>query len=144
MDIYGELKISSVLNIIERLQILNILEICYLYNLLWKYVKKYVSIQASNFLFVSSALKEQSKYVILLVTMFDHITYQHICHLIIIKHTALCKANIGTEHKNKCSQSSQQHCNGSVPTLFLQICSFGTPWITLIDNIGELEKNLSR
>jgi hypothetical protein len=33
MEIYGELKISSVLNIIERLQIPNILEICYLYNL---------------------------------------------------------------------------------------------------------------
>jgi hypothetical protein len=57
MDIYGELKISSVLNIIERLQIPNILEICYLYNLLWKYVKKYISIQASIFLFVSSVLK---------------------------------------------------------------------------------------
>jgi hypothetical protein len=42
MDIYGELKISNVLNIIEGLQIPNILEICYLHNLLWKYVKKYI------------------------------------------------------------------------------------------------------
>jgi hypothetical protein len=58
MDLYGELKISSVLNIIERLQSPQILEICYSYNLLWNYVKKYISIQASIFLFVSSVLKE--------------------------------------------------------------------------------------
>jgi hypothetical protein len=33
MDIYGKLEKSTVLKIIERLQIPNILEICYLYNL---------------------------------------------------------------------------------------------------------------
>jgi hypothetical protein len=33
MDIYRILEKSRVLNIIERLQIPNILEICYLYNL---------------------------------------------------------------------------------------------------------------
>jgi hypothetical protein len=56
MDIYGKLEKSRVLNIIERLQIPNILEICYLCNLQWKYVKKYISIQASIFLFVSSVI----------------------------------------------------------------------------------------
>jgi hypothetical protein len=60
MDIYGKLEKSRVLNIIERLQISNILEICYLCNLQWKYVKKYISIQASIFLFVSSVLKLKS------------------------------------------------------------------------------------
>jgi hypothetical protein len=59
MDIYRKLEKSRVLNVTERLQIRNNLEICYLYNLQWKYVKKYihVSIQASIFLFVSSVLK---------------------------------------------------------------------------------------
>jgi hypothetical protein len=33
MDIYRKLEKRRVLNIIERLQIPNILEICYLYNL---------------------------------------------------------------------------------------------------------------
>jgi hypothetical protein len=33
MDIYGKLEKSKVLNIIERLQIPDILEICYFYNL---------------------------------------------------------------------------------------------------------------
>jgi hypothetical protein len=33
MDIYSKLEKSRVLNTIERLQIPNILEICYLYNL---------------------------------------------------------------------------------------------------------------
>jgi hypothetical protein len=36
-----------VLNIIEGLRIPNILEICYLYNLFWKYIEKYISIDAS-------------------------------------------------------------------------------------------------
>jgi hypothetical protein len=40
MDVYRKLEKSRVLNIIEGLQIPDILEICYLYNLLWKYVKK--------------------------------------------------------------------------------------------------------
>jgi hypothetical protein len=44
MDIYRKLEKSRVLNIIEDLQIPDILEICDLYNLLWKYVKKYISI----------------------------------------------------------------------------------------------------
>jgi hypothetical protein len=57
MDIYRKLGKSRVLNFIERSQIPNILGICYLYNLQWKYVKKYRSIQASSFLFVSSVLK---------------------------------------------------------------------------------------
>jgi hypothetical protein len=61
MDIYRKLEKSRVLNIIERLQIPNILEIWYLYNLQWKYVKKYISIQASIFLFVSSVLNESVK-----------------------------------------------------------------------------------
>jgi hypothetical protein len=54
MDIYRKFEKSRVLNIIEDLQIPDILEICYLYNLLLhvKYVKKYTSIQASIFLFV--------------------------------------------------------------------------------------------
>jgi hypothetical protein len=52
MDIYRKLEKSRVLNIIEDLQIPDILEICYLYNLLWKYVKKYISIKVSIFLFV--------------------------------------------------------------------------------------------
>jgi hypothetical protein len=52
MDIYRKLEKGRVLNIIEDLQIPDILEICYLYNLVWKYVKKYLSIQASIFLFV--------------------------------------------------------------------------------------------
>jgi hypothetical protein len=58
MDIYGKFGNSSVLNIIEGLQIPNtgILEICYLHNLLRKYVKKYISSQASIFWFVSSVL----------------------------------------------------------------------------------------
>jgi hypothetical protein len=62
MDIFMKLEKSSVLNIIEGLQIPNILEICYmyLYNLLWKYVK-YISIQASIFLFVSSVLKGNTR-----------------------------------------------------------------------------------
>jgi hypothetical protein len=34
MDIYGKLEKSGVLNIIEGLQVPNILEMCYLYNLL--------------------------------------------------------------------------------------------------------------
>jgi hypothetical protein len=51
MDIYRKLEKTRVLNI-EDLQIPDILEICYLYNLLWKYVEKYISIQASIFLFV--------------------------------------------------------------------------------------------
>jgi hypothetical protein len=49
MEIYRKLEKSRVLNIIEDLKIPDILEICYLYNLLWKYVKKYISIQASIF-----------------------------------------------------------------------------------------------
>ena len=57
MDIYRKLEKSRVLNVTERLQILNNSEICYLYKLQWKYVKKYISIQASIFLFVSSVLK---------------------------------------------------------------------------------------
>jgi hypothetical protein len=56
MDIYRKLEKSRVLDIIERLQVPDILEICYLYDLLWKYVKKYITIQASIFLFVSSVL----------------------------------------------------------------------------------------
>jgi hypothetical protein len=45
MDIHvcRKLEKNSVLNIMEGLQIPNILEICYLYNLLWKYVKLDVS-----------------------------------------------------------------------------------------------------
>jgi hypothetical protein len=46
IDIYMKLEKSRVKNIIEGLQISNILEICYLYNLLWKYVRKHISIQA--------------------------------------------------------------------------------------------------
>jgi hypothetical protein len=61
MDIYRKLEKSRVLNIIEGLQVPNILEICYLYSLLWKYVKKYISIQASIFLFVSSVLKFETR-----------------------------------------------------------------------------------
>jgi hypothetical protein len=57
MDIYRKLEKSRVLNIIEDLQIPDILEICYLYNLQSKYVKKYISIQASIFLFVLNILK---------------------------------------------------------------------------------------
>jgi hypothetical protein len=57
MDIYRKLEKSWVLNIIEDLQIPGILEICYLYNLLWKYVKKHISIQVSMFLFVLNILK---------------------------------------------------------------------------------------
>jgi hypothetical protein len=53
------LKKSKVLNIIEDLQIPDILEICYLCNLLWKYVKKYISIQASIFLFVLFILNKK-------------------------------------------------------------------------------------
>jgi hypothetical protein len=59
MDIYRKLEKSTVLNIIERLQVPYILEICYLHYLQWKYFKKYVSIQASIFLFVSSVLKRR-------------------------------------------------------------------------------------
>jgi hypothetical protein len=57
MDIYRKLEKSKVLKVTERLQIPNNLEICYLYNLQRKYVKKYISIQALIFLFVSSVLK---------------------------------------------------------------------------------------
>jgi hypothetical protein len=57
MDIYRKLEKSRVLNIIDDLQIPDILEICYLYNLLWRYVKKYISIQAWIFLFVLFILK---------------------------------------------------------------------------------------
>jgi hypothetical protein len=59
MDIYGELKISSVLNIIQRLQILDILEICYLYNLLWKYVKKYINPGIDFFVCIICPLKKK-------------------------------------------------------------------------------------
>jgi hypothetical protein len=45
MDIYRKLEKSNVLNIIEGLKIPNILEICYLYNLLWKYVKQDVFVK---------------------------------------------------------------------------------------------------
>jgi hypothetical protein len=65
MDIYRKLEKIRVLNIIERLQISNILEICYFYDLQWKYVKKYISIQASIFLFVSSVLNTKYFYLIL-------------------------------------------------------------------------------
>jgi hypothetical protein len=54
---YRKLVKSRVLNFIEDLQIPDVLEICYLYNLLWKYVKQYISIQASIFLFVLFILK---------------------------------------------------------------------------------------
>jgi hypothetical protein len=43
MDIYTKLEKSRVLNVTERLQIPNNFEICYLYNLQWKYVKKYIN-----------------------------------------------------------------------------------------------------
>jgi hypothetical protein len=56
MDMYRKLEKNRVLSVTERLQIPNNLEICYLYNLQWKYVKKYISIQASIFLVVSSVL----------------------------------------------------------------------------------------
>jgi hypothetical protein len=65
MDLY-----SSDLNILEDLQIPNILEICYLYNLLRKYVKKYISIQASIFLFVSSVLKETNIIMVIFQNTF--------------------------------------------------------------------------
>jgi hypothetical protein len=52
MDIYRKLEKSRVLNIIERLQIPNILEICYLYNLQRKYVKKYIYINPGINFFV--------------------------------------------------------------------------------------------
>jgi hypothetical protein len=39
MDIYKKLEKNRVLNIIEVLQVPDILAICYLYNLQWKYVK---------------------------------------------------------------------------------------------------------
>jgi hypothetical protein len=55
MDIYRKLEKSRVLKLIEGLQISDTLEICYLYDLLWKYVKKYISIQAS--IFTSPELK---------------------------------------------------------------------------------------
>jgi hypothetical protein len=57
--LYRKSEKSGVLNIKEGLQIPNNLEICNLYtcNLLCKYVKKYISIQASIFLFISSVLK---------------------------------------------------------------------------------------
>jgi hypothetical protein len=58
MDIYRKLEKSR--NIIGDLQIPDIFQICYLYNLLWKYVKKYISIQASIFLFVLFILKAKS------------------------------------------------------------------------------------
>jgi hypothetical protein len=51
MDIYRKLEKSRVLNIVEGLQVPNILEICYLYNLLWKYVQKYVY-PGIDFLFI--------------------------------------------------------------------------------------------
>jgi hypothetical protein len=57
--VYRKWEKSRILNIIEGLQIPDILDICYLYNFLWKYVKKYISIQASIFLFVSSVLKHE-------------------------------------------------------------------------------------
>jgi hypothetical protein len=41
MGLYRKLKKSRVLNIIEGVQVPNILEICYLYNLQSNYVKKY-------------------------------------------------------------------------------------------------------
>jgi hypothetical protein len=56
MDIYRKLEKSRVSNIIEDLQIPDILEVFYSYNLLWKHVKKYISIQASIFLFVLNIL----------------------------------------------------------------------------------------
>jgi hypothetical protein len=71
MDIYRKLGKSRVLNIIERLQNPNILAICYLYNLQWKYVKKYISIQASIFLFVSSVLKAKKKNIYILICLFQ-------------------------------------------------------------------------
>jgi hypothetical protein len=49
MDIYSKLEKNRVLNIIEGLQVWNILEICYLYDLLWKCIKKFISIQESIF-----------------------------------------------------------------------------------------------
>jgi hypothetical protein len=67
--VYGKLKKSGVLNIIERLQIPNILEICYLNNLLWKYVKKYISIQASICLYHLSL-----SISIILLTMYPFVS----------------------------------------------------------------------
>jgi hypothetical protein len=57
MDIYRKFEKSRVLNIIEDLQVPDILGTCLLYNLQWKYIKKYISIQASILLFVSFVLK---------------------------------------------------------------------------------------
>jgi hypothetical protein len=56
MNTYRKLEKNQVLNIKEGLQIPNISEFCYFYNLQWNYVEKYISIQALIFLFVSSIL----------------------------------------------------------------------------------------
>jgi hypothetical protein len=54
MDIYRKLEKSRVLNIIDDLhvQVLDILEICLLYNLLCKYVKIYININPGIDFFV--------------------------------------------------------------------------------------------
>jgi hypothetical protein len=69
MDIYRKLEKSRVLNIIEDLQIPDVLEIYYFYNLLWKYVKKYISIQASIFLFVLNILNAEY------ITLYSYLTF---------------------------------------------------------------------
>jgi hypothetical protein len=76
-DIYRKLEKSRVLNIIEDLQIPDILEICYSYNLLWKYVKKYISIQASIFLFVLFILKYQY-FMAWTISKKNRILYMHL------------------------------------------------------------------
>jgi hypothetical protein len=55
MDIYRKFEKSRVLNVIEDLQIPDILEICYLYNLLWICINPGI-----HFLFVLYILKSYS------------------------------------------------------------------------------------
>jgi hypothetical protein len=61
MDMYRKLEKSRSLNIIEGLQVPNILEICYSYNLIGKYFKKYISIRASLFCLYHLSLTERVK-----------------------------------------------------------------------------------
>jgi hypothetical protein len=66
MHIYWKLEKSRVLNIIERLQIPHILEICYLYNLQLKlyYVKNIYQSRHRFLLFVPSVPNAQLKKVL--------------------------------------------------------------------------------
>jgi hypothetical protein len=98
MDIYRKLEKNWVLNIIEDLQIPGILEICYLYNLLWKYVKNIYINPGIDFLFVLNILKSFSKieFILLYHLQSDTCTLHAFCNFPNRRGTLWWRVEIGT------------------------------------------------